>query len=118
MPSLTNEHPSEAVDVGCKDGKDDDEAIVQSFVDALPSEHRKALELDLESFVVRHASHHRPIALVSSGGTVADLEVHSVRCLDNFSTGKRGSIAVEGRTFPIRVRCRHIISNFSTELNS
>ncbi|OEU15417.1 DNA/pantothenate metabolism flavo protein, partial [Fragilariopsis cylindrus CCMP1102] len=37
----------------------------------------------------------RPIALVSSGGTAADLEIHSVRCLDNFSTGKRGAISVE-----------------------
>jgi len=74
---------------------DDDEVIIQSFVDAIPSHDRKALILELQSFVVRHASHHRPIALVSSGGTVADLEVHSVRCLDNFSTGKRGAISVE-----------------------
>jgi len=74
---------------------DDDEVIVQSFVDAIPSHDRKALILELQSFVVRHASYHRPIALVSSGGTAADLEVHSVRCLDNFSTGKRGAISVE-----------------------
>jgi len=74
----------------------DDEAIVQSFVDGMPSEDRRSLDLELQSFVIRHASHHRPIALVSSGGTAADLEVNSVRCLDNFSTGKRGAISVEG----------------------
>ena len=84
MPSLTID-----------DNNDDDEVIVQSFVDAIPPENRKALISELQSFVVRHASHHRPIALVSSGGTAADLEIHSVRCLDNFSTGKRGAISVE-----------------------
>ncbi|VEU33410.1 unnamed protein product [Pseudo-nitzschia multistriata] len=72
-----------------------DEAVVQSFVDAIPHEDRRSLDLELDSFVVRHASHHRPIALVSSGGTAADLEINSVRCLDNFSTGKRGAISVE-----------------------
>jgi len=75
--------------------KFEDEAIVQSFVDAIPTEDRKSLDLQLQSFVLRHCSHHRPIALVSSGGTAADLEVNSVRCLDNFSTGKRGAISVE-----------------------
>ncbi len=73
-----------------------DESIVQSFVDAIPLKDRSLLDLELQSFVIRHASQHRPIALVSSGGTAADLEVNSVRCLDNFSTGKRGAISVEG----------------------
>jgi phosphopantothenate-cysteine ligase len=49
----------------------------------------------LEAFVVRHAAHHRPVALVTSGGTVVDLEKNSVRCLDNFSTGLRGAISCE-----------------------
>jgi len=73
----------------------DDEAIVNSFVDAISSEDRKSLDFDLRSFVVRHSSQQRPIALVSSGGTACDLEVQSVRCLENFSTGKRGAISVE-----------------------
>lgn len=77
--------------------KSGDEATVQSFVDSIPAKDRKLLDLELQSFVIRHASLHRPIALVSSGGTAADLEVNSVRCLDNFSTGKRGSISVEGK---------------------
>ena len=85
----TNDNSNTIVD------KLDDEAIVQSFVDAIPSKDREAMDLELRSFVVRHASQHRPIALVSSGGTAADLEVNSVRCLENFSTGKRGSISVE-----------------------
>jgi phosphopantothenate-cysteine ligase len=53
------------------------------------------MKLELDAFIVQHATHHRPIAFVSSGGTAADLEVHSVRCLDNFSTGLRGAVSVE-----------------------
>jgi phosphopantothenate---cysteine ligase (ATP) len=55
------------------------------------------LALALNAFVLQHAGlHHRPIAVVSSGGTAVDLEVHAVRCLENFSTGTRGAMAVEG----------------------
>ena len=49
----------------------------------------------LQNFTTRHTSHHRPIALITSGGTAADLEVNAVRFLDNFSTGLRGACAVE-----------------------
>lgn len=49
----------------------------------------------LQYFTVRHASHHVPLALVTSGGTAADLEHNCVRYLDNFSTGTRGAYAVE-----------------------
>ena len=44
---------------------------------------------------VRHASHHVLVALMTSGGTAAPLEVKTVRFLDNFSMGTRGAIAVE-----------------------
>ena len=66
-----------------------------NFASEIPSKERSDLLLDLEAFGVRHASHHRPIAVVTSGGTATDLELNSVRCLDNFSTGLRGSISVE-----------------------
>lgn len=49
----------------------------------------------LHAFTTRHQCHHRPIALVTSGGTAADLEMQTVRFIDNFSTGKRGAISVE-----------------------
>lgn len=61
----------------------------------LPKEEMDALIQLLHAFTTRHQSHHRPIALVSSGGTATDLEVHAVRYLDNFSTGQRGAISVE-----------------------
>ena len=67
----------------------------QNFVSELPKGERERLEFELKAFGVTHASHHRPIAVVTSGGTVADLELNSVRCLDNFSTGQRGAISVE-----------------------
>ena len=51
--------------------------------------------LQLESFVLSHVSHNRPLALVTSGGTAADLEERAVRSLENFSTGLRGALSVE-----------------------
>ena len=70
--------------------------LVDSFLEqALSSDKRSALELELLTFVTTHAEWHRPVALVTSGGTTVDLEVNSVRCLDNFSTGLRGAISVE-----------------------
>mmetsp|Transcript_9936 Transcript_9936/g.15313 ORF Transcript_9936/g.15313 Transcript_9936/m.15313 type:complete len:500 (-) Transcript_9936:50-1549(-) len=66
-----------------------------SFIPELDSKVRSNLEGQLQSFTVRHASHHRPVALVTSGGTATDLEVNAVRSLDNFSTGLRGAISVE-----------------------
>jgi phosphopantothenate-cysteine ligase len=54
-----------------------------------------SLKLKLEAFCLQHASLNRPIVLVSSGGTVADLEARTVRSLENFSTGLRGALSVE-----------------------
>lgn len=109
----TNDDNASAGDDGTpKFEKADDE----SFVDAIPPKDRKLLDLELQSFVVRHSSQHRPIALVSSGGTAADLEVNSVRCLDNFSTGKRGSISVEGENWYISHFASFCVKVF--ELNS
>lgn len=76
-----------------KDNEDGN--ISPSFTNTLSEKDYKALEWELKSFVAQHAIHHRPIVLVSSGGTAADLEVRSVRCLDNFSTGLRGAVSVE-----------------------
>jgi len=66
-----------------------------SFLSQLTPTQQQGLSNQLHAFVVRHASHHRPIVLVTSGGTAADLEVNAVRSLDNFSTGLRGAISVE-----------------------
>ena len=63
---------------------------------ALPENQITDLQNDLQQFVL-HQQHTflRPICLVSSGGTAVDLEINSVRCIDNFSTGLRGAISVE-----------------------
>ena len=47
----------------------------------------------VKEFVQRFS--HRPIVLVSSGGTAVDLEKNTVRTLENFSTGRRGALSVE-----------------------
>jgi len=68
--------------------------LLEQIPELSPDEMNKLVPL-LKAFTTRHQSHHRPIALVSSGGTASDLEVHAVRYLDNFSTGTRGAISVE-----------------------
>lgn len=68
---------------------------IHDQIPELSKEEFDRLEPLLRAFTTRHQSHHRPIVLVSSGGTATDLEVHAVRYLDNFSTGQRGAISVE-----------------------
>eukprot|EP01083_Nonionella_stella_P219894 787217_1 len=72
-------------------------SILGEMISDLPLDpkEQQRLELQLKAFATRHQSHHRPIALVTSGGTATDLEVRAVRYLDNFSTGQRGSVSVE-----------------------
>ena len=64
---------------------------------SLSSSSRKdeRLRCRLCDFVVRHTSRHAPVALVTSGGPTAPLEVETMRFLDNFFTGTRGTVAVE-----------------------
>lgn len=53
------------------------------------------LQRDTEraSQFIQQQSAARPIALVTSGGTTVALENQTVRFLDNFSAGTRGSIS-------------------------
>mmetsp|Transcript_26824 Transcript_26824/g.30702 ORF Transcript_26824/g.30702 Transcript_26824/m.30702 type:complete len:772 (-) Transcript_26824:292-2607(-) len=70
--------------------------ITQQSLPTLKSKQQEQnLYQHLDIFTTRHMSHHRPIVLVTSGGTATDLEVHMVRYLDNFSTGTRGAVSVE-----------------------
>jgi phosphopantothenate-cysteine ligase len=74
--------------------KNSDEHVPVSFQSGHDASFMSQLRTQLDSFVVEHAlTHHRPVALVSSGGTACDLD--GVRCLENFSTGTRGATAVE-----------------------
>jgi phosphopantothenate-cysteine ligase len=47
----------------------------------------------VQGFLEYHSG--KPVVLVSSGGTAVDLEQHTVRTLENFSTGRRGALSVE-----------------------
>ncbi|ERS99588.1 phosphopantothenate-cysteine ligase [Sporothrix schenckii 1099-18] len=49
----------------------------------------------VEAFVDRHAKANRRIVLVTSGGTTVPLEKQTVRFIDNFSAGTRGSTSAE-----------------------
>jgi phosphopantothenate---cysteine ligase (ATP) len=64
-----------------------------SFLSGLSAKERALYESQLNEFVLHN--HHRPLAVVTSGGTAVDLERNSVRCLENFSTGLRGAVSVE-----------------------
>ncbi|KAH9255369.1 hypothetical protein BASA81_006488 [Batrachochytrium salamandrivorans] len=48
-----------------------------------------AVQAQLDKFVLRNQ--HKPIVLVTSGGTTVPLERNTVRFIDNFSTGSRGA---------------------------
>jgi len=49
----------------------------------------------LEKFCRQQIGEDRPIALVTSGGTTVPLELNTVRFVDNFSSGARGSASAE-----------------------
>ena len=74
---------------------DEEIAAAEAQVAPLPPAELAQIQPLLQAFCIRHQSHHRPIALVTSGGTATDLEVNSVRFLDNFSTGLRGAVSAE-----------------------
>ncbi|KAF6004767.1 hypothetical protein F1559_001278 [Cyanidiococcus yangmingshanensis] len=50
---------------------------------------------EIEAFVDLQSKLQRPLAVVASGGTSVPLEQHTVRFLDNFSTGRRGAASAE-----------------------
>ena len=74
---------------------DEQIAAAEAQIEPLSPSELAQIQPLLEAFCIRHQSHHRPIALVTSGGTATDLEVNSVRFLDNFSTGLRGAVSAE-----------------------
>ena len=67
----------------------------EDLLAALPKQELENVQLQLNQFVLAHHDVHRPVCLVTSGGTAVDLEQNAVRCLDNFSTGLRGAVSVE-----------------------
>ncbi|CAG0884274.1 unnamed protein product [Darwinula stevensoni] len=53
------------------------------------------VEKEASDFVRYHLSRGKPVALVSSGGTAIPIELNTVRFIDNFSSGQRGSASTE-----------------------
>jgi phosphopantothenate---cysteine ligase (ATP) len=50
---------------------------------------------EVRAFIAKHRAEGRPVVLLTSGGTTVPLERHTVRYLDNFSTGTRGATCAE-----------------------
>lgn len=65
------------------------------FANTKAPEYLQELELEVGHFVDSHINSGRNIAVVTSGGTTVPLENNTVRFIDNFSAGTRGSISAE-----------------------
>lgn len=56
----------------------------------------ESVEFDkVKSFLEKAKQNNKTVILVTSGGTSVPLELHTVRNIENFSTGYRGSISAE-----------------------
>eukprot|EP01095_Lingulamoeba_sp_RSL-Kostka_P017682 TRINITY_DN935_c1_g1_i1.p1 TRINITY_DN935_c1_g1~~TRINITY_DN935_c1_g1_i1.p1 ORF type:complete len:330 (+),score=106.48 TRINITY_DN935_c1_g1_i1:55-1044(+) len=69
---------------------------VQEFFDINPAPDQLEENLEIvDEFINIHKDTNRKIVLVTSGGTTVPLEKRTVRFLDNFSGGRRGSSSAE-----------------------
>eukprot|EP01134_Creolimax_fragrantissima_P004080 CFRG4080T1 len=68
----------------------------QTFFTSEPSPSDiETVSCKVRDFVQHHKAQSRPVVLVTSGGTTVPLEKHTVRFVDNFSAGTRGSASAE-----------------------
>ncbi|XP_034441813.1 phosphopantothenate--cysteine ligase [Hippoglossus hippoglossus] len=61
---------------------------------AVPA-HVEEVKAKMSAFATQHAAAGRRVVLITSGGTKVPLESRTVRFLDNFSSGRRGSCSAE-----------------------
>ncbi|XP_060925329.1 phosphopantothenate--cysteine ligase-like [Limanda limanda] len=61
---------------------------------AVPA-HVEEVKAKMSAFATKHAAAGRRVVLITSGGTKVPLESRTVRFLDNFSSGRRGSCSAE-----------------------
>ena len=62
------------------------------------------LSIQLDSWFKNLPKTHKPVVLISSGGTSVPLEKNTVRSVENFSTGTRGARSAEyflSKGFPV-----------------
>lgn len=80
----------------CRDGKESVDRIGNtSFVDEDVPQDVIDRMCPINTFIERHKEEGRKVVCVTSGGTTAPLENQTVRFLDNFSAGTRGSASAE-----------------------
>eukprot|EP00927_Polykrikos_kofoidii_P043091 TRINITY_DN37152_c0_g1_i1.p1 TRINITY_DN37152_c0_g1~~TRINITY_DN37152_c0_g1_i1.p1 ORF type:complete len:347 (+),score=64.94 TRINITY_DN37152_c0_g1_i1:54-1043(+) len=73
---------------------DDVDAFFADTVQLRPRE-LHAIRTRVDDFVIGLQQHDRRIAVVTSGGTTVPLEIQTVRFIDNFSSGTRGSLCTQ-----------------------
>ena len=71
---------------------DNDNMEINKFLKRNEYENEKEIE-KIKKFINEKTG--QEIVLVTSGGTAVPLEKHTVRFLDNFSTGNRGALSSE-----------------------
>lgn len=49
----------------------------------------------IENFIANLKSQSKPVIFITSGGTSTPFEKHTVRAVENFSTGRRGALSAE-----------------------
>lgn len=74
---------------------DDVDIVSKFFTTQNKPDNLSDLARKLNTFCQRNAIESRRIALVTSGGTTVPLESRTVRFIDNFSSGNRGSASAE-----------------------
>jgi phosphopantothenate-cysteine ligase len=73
----------------------EDHGLEQFFENEPKPTTLEAFELKIKSFAEEHFAAGRKVVVVTSGGTTVPLEKNTVRFIDNFSTGSRGSACAE-----------------------
>ncbi|CAE7876988.1 PPCS2 [Symbiodinium sp. KB8] len=72
------------------------DAVEDFFRESHPPQDMQQKQDAMQTFMAKHAAvPGRRVAVVTSGGTTVPLERNTVRFIDNFSTGTRGSLVAE-----------------------
>ena len=69
-------------------------AVVGQSSDCIPTKYSEKCEA-IQAFLTGVQKSQRPVVLITSGGTTVPLESRTVRFIDNFSSGTRGSASAE-----------------------
>jgi phosphopantothenate-cysteine ligase len=72
-----------------------EKCLLREMAHNCSAQNAQAQKSKIDAFVAKWSRSGHPIAVVTSGGTTVPLERNTVRFVDNFSTGTRGSLVAE-----------------------